>query len=49
MMSRHFPLRSDFSGAIAKRPPHTKNQLPVLCSFFNQFVTDSIYSMSLFI
>ena len=29
MMSRHFRLRSEFSGAIAKRLPHTKNQLSV--------------------
>ena len=34
MMSRHFRLSSELSGAIAK------NQLSVLVSFFNQFVTD---------
>ena len=27
MMSRHFRLRSELSGAIAKRFPHAKNQL----------------------
>ena len=27
MMSRHFRLRSELSGAIAKRLPHAKNQL----------------------
>ena len=27
MMSRHFALSSEFSGAIAKRLPHAKNQL----------------------
>ena len=40
MMSRHFRLSSELSGAIAKRLPHAKNQLSVPCSFFNQFVTD---------
>ena len=41
MMSRHFRLRSELSGAIAKRLPHAKNQLPQLSGlFFNQFVTD---------
>ena len=40
MMSRHFRLRSELSGAIAKRLPHAKNQLSVIGSFFNQFVTD---------
>ena len=40
MMSRHFRLRSELSGAIAKRLPHAKNQLSVPGSFFNQFVTD---------
>ena len=39
MMSRHFRLSSELSGAIAKRLPHAKNQLSVLGSFFNQFVT----------
>ena len=45
MMSRHFRLSSELSGAIAKRLPHAKNQLSVPCSFFNQFVTD-IYIQS---
>ena len=40
MMSRHFALSSELSGAIAKRLPHAKNQLSVTCSFFNQFVTE---------
>ena len=40
MMSRHFALSSELSGAIAKRVPHAKNQLSVPGSFFNQFVTD---------
>ena len=40
MMSRHFRLWLEFSGAIAKRPLHAKNQLSVPGSFFNQFVTD---------
>ena len=40
MMSRHFALSPELSGAIAKRLPHAKNQLSVLGSFFNQFVTD---------
>ena len=35
MMSRHFRLRSELSGAIAKRLPHAKNQLSVPGSFFN--------------
>ena len=35
MMSRHFRLRSELSGASLK------NQPPVPGSFFNQFVTDS--------
>ena len=39
MMSRHFRMNSELSGAIAKRPPHAKNQLSVPCSFFKQFVT----------
>ena len=43
MMSRHFALSSELSGAIAKRLPHAKNQLSASGSFFNQFVTD-IYS-----
>ena len=40
MMSRHFALSSELTGAIAKRLPHAKNQLSVPGSFFNQFVTD---------
>ena len=40
MMSRHFRLSSELSGAIAKKLPHAKNQLSVPGSFFNQFVTD---------
>ena len=40
MMSRHFRLSSELSGAIAKRLPHAKNQFFVPGSFFNQFVTD---------
>ena len=40
MMSRHFRLRSELSGAIAKRLSHAKNQLSPPDSFFNQFVTD---------
>ena len=40
MMSQHFHLSSELNGAIAKRLPHAKNQLSVLGSFFNQFVTE---------
>ena len=40
MMSRHFALSSELSGAIAKIVPHAKNQLSTPGSFFNQFVTD---------
>ena len=40
MMSRHFALSSELTGAIAKRLPHAKNQLSAPGSFFNQFVTD---------
>ena len=40
MMSRHFGLSSEVSGAIAKRLPYPKNQLSVSGSFSNQFVTD---------
>ena len=36
MMSRNVRLRSELNGAIAKRPPHAKNQLSVPGSFFNQ-------------
>ena len=39
MMSRHFRLSSELTGAIAKKLPHAKNQLSALGSFFNQFVT----------
>ena len=42
MMSRHFGLNSELTGAIAKRLPHAKNQLSVPGSFFNQFVTDTV-------
>ena len=44
MMSRHFRLSSELTGAIAKRLPHAKNQLSGPDSFFNQFVTD-IYTL----
>ena len=40
MMSRHFGLSSELTGAIAKILPHAKNQLSAPGSFFNQFVTD---------
>ena len=40
MMSRHFALSSELTGAIAKRLPHAKNQLSAPGSFFNQLVTD---------
>ena len=40
MMSLHFCLSSELTGAIAKRLPYAKNQLSVKGSFFNQFVTD---------
>ena len=40
MMSRHFGLSSELTGAIAKRLPHAKNHLAGPGSFFNQFVTD---------
>ena len=46
MMSRHFRLNSEFTGAIAKRLPHAKNQLSVPGSFFNQFVTE-IYILTI--
>ena len=41
MMSRHFALSSELSGAIAKNLPNAKNQPSVPGSFFNQFVTDT--------
>ena len=40
MMSRHFALNSELTGAIAKKLPHAKNQPSAPGSFFNQFVTD---------
>ena len=40
MMSLHFALNSELTGAIAKRLPHAKNQLSAPGSFFNHFVTD---------
>ena len=40
MMSRHFGLSSELTGAIAKRLTYAKNQLSGPDSFFNQFVTD---------
>ena len=43
MMSRHFGLSSELTGAIAKKLPHAKNQLSGPDSFFNQFVTDTGY------
>ena len=47
MMSRHFDLRSELSGAIAKRPPHAENQLSAPGSFFNQFVTEiNVYTQT---
>ena len=48
MMSRHFALSSELTGAIAKRLPHAKIQLSVTGSFFNQFVTD-IYIYTVYI
>ena len=39
MMSRHFGLSSELTGAIAKKLPHAKNQVSGPDSFFNQFVT----------
>ena len=38
MMSRHFALNSELTGAIAKRLPHAKNQPSA--PFLHQFVTD---------
>ena len=40
MMSRHFALNSELTGARAKRLPRAKNQPSAPGSFFNQFVTD---------
>ena len=39
MMSRHFALNSELTGAIAKKLPHAKNQPSAPGNFFNQFVT----------
>ena len=47
MMSRHYVLRSESIGAIAKRLPRAKNQLYVHGSFFNQFVADIYIYMAL--
>ena len=47
MMSRHFALNSELTGAIAKRLPHAKNQPSAPGSFFNQFVTDIYISLQL--
>ena len=38
-MSRHFSLRSEHNGAIAKRLPNSKNQLSMTDSLFDQFIT----------
>ena len=46
MMSQHFCMSSELTGAIPKRLPHAKNQLSESGSFFNQFVTE-IYYISL--
>ena len=48
MMSRHFALSSELSGAIAKRLSHAKNQLSAPGSF-NQFVTDIYIQWNLYI
>ena len=40
MMSQHFALSSELTGAIAKGLPHAKNQLSMTGSFFNQFFTE---------
>ena len=40
MMSRHFRLSSELTGAKSKRLQHAKNQLSGHDNFFNQFVTD---------
>ena len=44
MMSRHFRLSSELTGAIAKRLPHAKNMLSVPGSFFNQFAADILFT-----
>ena len=41
MMSRHFRLNSELSGAIVERLPHAKNQLSEPGSFLNQFFTNT--------
>ena len=46
MMSQHFRLSSELSGAISKKP-HAKNQFSAAGSFLNQFVTD-IYNYILY-
>ena len=38
MMSRHFALSSELTGAIAKRLPHAKNQLSASGSSLIQFI-----------
>ena len=40
MMSRHFAMSSELTGAIAKTLQPAQNQLFVPGSFFNQFVID---------
>ena len=40
MMSPHFALSSELTGAIVKILPHAKNQLSAQGNFFNQSVTD---------
>ena len=49
MMSLHIRLRSELSGAIAKRLPQAKNQLSVRGSLFNQFVTDIYIYIDIYI
>ena len=46
MMSPHFRLSSELTGAIAKEHSHAKNQLSGPESFFNQFVTDIYINIS---
>ena len=38
MLSQHFGMKSEFTGAMAKGLPQAK-KLSVPCCFFNQFVT----------
>ena len=47
MMSPHFALSSELTGAIAKILTHAKNQLSSPGSFINQFVTDIYISLLL--